>query len=558
MRTAPSATRRPLRSAAVLATVSAVLSAGAVALVPTAAQAAPRPLMISPTGAGNHDGSSWANAGSLADLPRFVASRRSGGQIWLRGDAGAYKVTSSVALKTGGSAAAPVVIRGVAADGSARAVPVLVGNRTAPYRKDGTKGREVFKLYTGAAHLSFSNLSFRNVGTAFTLGGNSSKVSISDMTATNVRRFFENHKAGGESTANLSDIALRRITVRGFSKSVARVQYDSRRVLLEDVHGDSQAQDGDDFAMGVHIDDTAHDITLRRVTMRNSRDTLHSYWNGDGFATERGVYRVRFEDTAATGSTDGGYDLKSRSTTLVRATASGNKRNYRFWAPDTVVAGCTGSAPVKRGGSGSQAQVWLGAAAKVVMRDCTLTDSSAATTVFELENDASLTVERGKVVRAAGGKASQVESRASLRLVGTGTSSARPAAKPAAKPAARPAAKPAPKPAARPAAKPAPKPAVKPAPVRVAGVFRPAVVRLGGTTTLSVDATVAAKGRTAVRQQLVAGRWITVSTTVLDAAGRASIAVTPTSRGAKTYRIAVLAAGSAPTAHSGALRVDVV
>jgi hypothetical protein len=113
--------------------------------------------------------------------------------------------------------------------------------------------------------------------------------------------------------------------------------------------------------------------------------------NGDGFATERGVYDVRLENTLATGNTDAGYDLKSSRTTLVNARAEDNKRNFRFWGPDTTVQGCTGLAPRTRGGSGSQAQVWAGANAGVTMTGCTLQDASAATIVFDLDTGARVT-----------------------------------------------------------------------------------------------------------------------------------------------------------------------
>jgi hypothetical protein len=43
-------------------------------------------LYISPTGAGLRDGSSLANAGTLANLNAFVAAAGAGGQVLLRAD----------------------------------------------------------------------------------------------------------------------------------------------------------------------------------------------------------------------------------------------------------------------------------------------------------------------------------------------------------------------------------------------------------------------------------------------------------------------------------------
>jgi hypothetical protein len=291
-----------------------------------------------------------------------------------------------------------------------------VGTRTAPYSPTGADGGDVFKLYSGAKNVTFSNLAFRNEGIVFNAGGNASNITIDDVTATNVRRFFANYLSSGETTANVTGLTIRRVQVSGFSKGVLRIENNSSGILLEDVVGDSQRQDKDDFAMGVHLDDTAHDATFRRVTMRNAHDSLHEYWNGDGFATERGNYNIRFEDTLATGNTDGGYDLKSKSTVLVSPRAEDNKRNFRFWANDVKVVGCTGLNPSKRGGSSSQAQVWVGANGNVTMSGCTLSDSDPDTIVFDLDTGAKVTATTTTVTRSPDSRLKRLASGASLSL----------------------------------------------------------------------------------------------------------------------------------------------
>jgi hypothetical protein len=377
----------------------------------------PAPLRITPTGGGTRDGSSWANAGTLADLPKFVAARPDGGEIWVRGDAGAYKHSSSIAIRSGGTATSPVVIRGVDVNGTPAARPEVVGTRTAPYSPSGADGGNVFRLYSGAKNVTFSNLAFKNEGIVFNAGGNASNITISDVSATNVRRFFANYLGSGETTANVTGLTMRRVNVDGFSKGVLRLENNSSGVLLEDVVGDSQRQDKDDFAMGVHLDDTAHDATFRRVTMRNAHDSLHTYWNGDGFATERGNYDIHFEDTLATGNTDGGYDLKSTRTTMVRARAEDNKRNFRLWGTaDVTVTDCVSLNPHKRGGSSSQAQIWVGANARVTMTGCTLTDSDADTIVFDLDTGAKVTATATQITRSPESTLKRLASGASLTL----------------------------------------------------------------------------------------------------------------------------------------------
>ena len=354
---------------------------------------------VAPQAAGDGTGGSWADAAELDDVPDLVSGMPGGGEIWLRADTGPFQVGKSLRISGAGASGSPVVVRGVDVDG-APSPAVLQGTRTTPYDPDGESGGDVFSLRGGAAHLVFRDLAFENVDNAFLAAGDVSDLLIADTTATNVRRFFENAKSDEEPSADVSDLVIRKVTISGFSKRAVRLKYASHDVLLEDVVGDSQQQDGDDFAIGVHLEGEVHDVVLRRVTMENTRDSLHEYWNGDGFATERDVRGITFEDTVSRGNTDAGYDLKSQSTTLDNAVAEGNKRNFRFWADDLVARGCQGLDPVKRGGSSSQAQVWLGKDAAVQLEGCTLTDADPGTVVFDLEPGADLVMTGGEIQHA--------------------------------------------------------------------------------------------------------------------------------------------------------------
>ncbi|CAA9310905.1 MAG: hypothetical protein AVDCRST_MAG07-577 [uncultured Frankineae bacterium] len=358
-------------------------------------------LRVAPERAGAADGSSWSDAAPLSALPDLVSELPAGGEVWLRADEGPYDVEESLKLRAGGADGDPVVVRGVDEDGDPEPA-VLRAGRASPYSPDGEPGGDVFSLRGGADHLVFRDLAFQDVGNAFIAAGDVRDITVTAVEATNVRRFFENDVADDEQSADLRGLVVRDVSVKGFSKRFLRLRYASSDVLVEDVEADSERQDGDDFAIGVHLEDEVSDVVLRRVRMDNTRDTLREYWNGDGFATEREVSGVQLIDTTANGHTDAGYDLKSRRTTLTGATATGNKRNFRFWADDTTAEDCTGTDPVKRGGNGTQAQVWMGEGAAVEMVDCTLTDSSPDTVVFDLENDASLTLTGGGEVQHEG------------------------------------------------------------------------------------------------------------------------------------------------------------
>jgi hypothetical protein len=175
--------------------------------------------------------------------------------------------------------------------------------------------------------------------------------------------------------------------------------------------------DGDNFAIGIHLVDTVHDVVIERVTMNNARDTLHEYWNGDGFAAEIGVYDLLLVDTNASGNTDAGYDLKASNVRLVNAAAHDNKRNFRLWGQNVVLEGCVGTDPNIRGGTGTQTQVHLADAANVEIAGGSFTDGDVDTIVFDIDGSAHLTVRDAYVEHAATAQFSTVEPSASIELI---------------------------------------------------------------------------------------------------------------------------------------------
>ena len=210
-------------------------------------------------------------------------------------------------------------------------------------------------------------------------------LTISDVSARNVRRFIENV---ANDEAIVSGLVIRRTSVLGFSKGAVRLQNDTHDVLIEDVVADSRRQDGDLFAMGFHLTGTVHDVVFRRVSAMNARDTVTDYHNGDGFVAERATYGLRFEDTEATDNMDAGYDIKASHVVFVRATASRNKRNYRLWGSDVWMSTSRGADPIRRGGTGTPAQVWAGPSARFVIQDSRFVGGDSNIVVFDLESAA--------------------------------------------------------------------------------------------------------------------------------------------------------------------------
>ena len=373
---------------------------------PSTSTSAPRPLnsggrvrYIRP--GGNGDGSSWDRAASLKDLDRLIEQSSGGDEIWLAGDRGTYNIgNQSITIDSGSRSDKPIYIRGVASRSGGESRPLIVGDRAENWSKGKRNGSEVFRLLNGANNLHFRDLNFKNVGNgAFRLGGDLKGLTLEDMNATNVRRFVENDDAGNANTASVSDLTIRDINVWGFSKSAIHLKYNTNNVLIEDVFADSQRQDGDEFAMGVQLEGSVHNVVHRRVTMNNAtqRKGRNDYWNGDGFVTDWGTYNITYEDTFAAGSTDGGYDLKSRDTLLIRAHAADNKRNFRIWRNATMFD-VVSDEPVRRGGGGTKAHVHVLEEGNLTIKGGTFSgNDNVENIIFDLDDRGRLKVENAVI-----------------------------------------------------------------------------------------------------------------------------------------------------------------
>lgn len=337
-------------------------------------------LYISPGGSGDKSGSDINNAASIGSLNTLIGKAGPGGEVLLLADQGDYKVTGILGITRGGTEGEPVAVRGIDSAGNAMAAH-FVGSRPPDWQAGDASGNELFKLGTGANNLIFRDLQIDNVGTAFRVTADISNLHIESVDANNVRRFFEDYAGAPSGTATISGLTIRDVDVQGFSRVAIRLQYDTNNVVIENVTADMAGQIGDDLPAGIHLDGTVHNVTMSRVVMENIQSTAGAYFNGDGFGTERGVYDVRFVDTAARGNSDGGYDLKSSSTVIVRALSEENGRNYRFWGEATLIDS-VGLNPVLRGGISEQNQIWLDDSAIVTMIGGRFADAGSRTKVI--------------------------------------------------------------------------------------------------------------------------------------------------------------------------------
>lgn len=353
-------------------------------------------LFVSPSGAGNESGHSWESAAPLTKLPDLLRKLGGNGTVFLRADAGPYRA-ATLQINSGAPLGSGLRIRGVSVSLQSMKAEI-VGTRSEPYDVKGSPGQDVFRLGEGAQNIEISDVRFKNVGTGIRVSGPARNITVRDIEAINIRRMFDtlSSKKGGAATVN--GLSIARVHAKGFSKTLIRVQYDSSNIVIEDVYGDSDRQDGDNFASGVVFSGTAHDALVRRVEINNCTDTKNKYQNGDGFSAERGNYRLRFEKVKASGNTDSGMDLKSYDTTVDEATLVGNKRNLRVWGK-VVVDRLVAKEPFRRGGVGKPAQVHLVGSAELILRSALIEDSSPTTIVFDIDGGW-LQVSRAHIVRS--------------------------------------------------------------------------------------------------------------------------------------------------------------
>jgi serralysin len=332
------------------------------------------------------DGSSWDNAATIQQISDQVSLAGAGGEVLLRADQGAYNLTAPIDIHAGGLAGQAVTVRGVDGTGAAMAAEI-VGTRPDPWTAVDPKGSEAFDLTKGADHLSFSDLSFKNLGNgAFKVLSDIADLSIDKVTATNVTTFLQGYDTSGIG-GSITGLHVSNVNVTGYSTGAISLGFNTSNVTIENVVADSQRQHVGTHVTGIHLDGTTHDVVIRNVTVSNNygAGSARSYWNGDGFATEGGVYNVTFDHTVATGNTDGGYDLKSTNTLLTHAYAEGNKDNYRIWSDSVTVVDSTSANPQKSGGSGGESHIWLVQGADAYFDNLTIIDAAGTRQLAELQ-----------------------------------------------------------------------------------------------------------------------------------------------------------------------------
>ncbi len=247
-----------------------------------------------------------------------------------------------------------------------------------------------------------SGLVIRNSG-FFNLGNGAIRVNVAtdslvveDVEGRDLYRFLENTASDRSTPASLTNFTLRRITGDDISRAMTRIRYGSRDGLIEDVIARAGTET-ERYCAGFVLDDEARSIIYRRCEAHGFAERGRSgsdYWNGDGFTDERGNKAIQYLNCVATGSTDGGFDLKSTDVRLSDCVAKDNKRNFRFWGSGEVER-CRSEDPRSRGGSGRASHFSFhgGSAKYVIDRPVVRAAEDNDAPVFLFDNDAPANIE---------------------------------------------------------------------------------------------------------------------------------------------------------------------
>jgi len=341
-------------------------------------------LYVTPDGDGG--GGDWNDAANISDLDGLVSRAGPGGEILIAAERGPYEIEEPIWVGDGGRAGAPVRIRGVHSETGASLAAQIIGDRS-----DDDVGTDAFRLERNADHLHFSHFAFTRIGNGcFHAAAPLRNLTIEDCTFEDIYRFVEN-TASDENAAEIRGFAIRRCSGRGVERGFLRIRYASNHGVIEDCSAVGVPAEGDEvLPAGCALDDRAHDIIYRRCVMENFQQwRAGDYWNGDGFSDEPDNRAIVYEDCIARGSTDGGFDCKSRDVVLRRCVAEDNKRNFRIWSGHALMQDCVSRSPNFRGAAEeetSPCHIWIGDEhARILIERLTIDEPSAETALFEID-----------------------------------------------------------------------------------------------------------------------------------------------------------------------------
>tara|TARA_R100000027_G_scaffold35774_2_gene26291 strand:+ start:18341 stop:19714 length:1374 start_codon:yes stop_codon:yes gene_type:complete len=380
---------------------------------------------VLPESAGTGDGSSWDNAakGSREAVASQLEMMQGGDHLYF--GSGEYP-SMALTFTASGEEGNPIKVQGV---DTGSGLPVAIGS----FKKENpSKGPSFLKINEGASYWTLDGFQIKNYKGVVYGRGKNIGLTFTNLEVTDCRIGIY-LKGGGDVVnpdTNSHDIRIADSSFIGFTKSAVRFEDGNYNATVENVFADAGGEPygKDPFHMAFFIpghkkgkayspaDD--HHITFINCEARNSHyDRGKKYWNGDGFATERGTHDISFINCRAFNSTDGGWDIKSDNAYLENCIAMGNKRNIRIWGSAKLV-NCVMAYSKHPGGTGGPSGLFLTGTAKVVVENSTIVNNHGPQVHIEKPKDGCELIIRDSLIGWTGeepktliraGKAANVE-----------------------------------------------------------------------------------------------------------------------------------------------------
>jgi hypothetical protein len=201
-----------------------------------------------------------------------------------------------------------------------------------------------------------------------TLRGQMANTTVGPFSVSGVFRAIESKK-----NVRLRDIVIRGVTATDLGRDGIRIRGDVDGVEISQfqLRMRDLPQRPPNLPIGIAVQQGRRiSISDGQISGFQMSRTKGAYTNGDGIATEREVTGLRIARVTSTDNSDGGFDLKSRDTSLDQLTSARNGRNYRFWG--SVEANKLTSVDPRN------AHVWIAKGASVHIRNLTAQSRSRA------------------------------------------------------------------------------------------------------------------------------------------------------------------------------------
>ncbi|QDU75542.1 hypothetical protein Pan97_25750 [Bremerella volcania] len=292
-------------------------------------------LYVTPTGAGQKDGTAWDSAYAGGSLSQVIGNLKPGDTLQLGG--GNYAGVP-LTIDCRGTAEAPITIRGVdRGDGLPRFT------HTWTIEAPG-KGATAIRLGDKASHITFQNLRIDGYRTGIFADKAAGTEGRSHLAFDDVD---VQHCRYGFYLSDCDDLRLEGCDLLRYSKHGFRLEQGCDRVVFRGCVADCSQADTQwekhtellPFGFNVNSGGAPNThIAFEDCTAANNMMPLQKnrYKNGDGFVVEGNTVGTTLTRCRAIRNQDAGYDLKVEDVQLKDCIALANGRQVRIWTTATL------------------------------------------------------------------------------------------------------------------------------------------------------------------------------------------------------------------------------